>query len=308
MERQIIEWLQGNFPPRPPVFVGIGDDAACIEFGSRPLIITTDAIVDGVHFQTSKHSWRNIGHKAVAVNLSDLAAMGAVPIAIVVALVLPRETQLEQVQELYAGIRSLCDRWGVAIAGGDTNVANGPLAVSITAVGVPLEGRRPWLVSGAEVGDSILVSGSFGGSILGKHLTFEPRCDLARHVARQYEIHAATDVSDGLLFNLSVIARASACGALLALDSIPVSQDAAKMSDGQPALDHALYDGEDYELILVANGEQAARMLEDSRMPTRLTQIGRIDSGDGIRASQSDGSERPLPIRGYSHEPNGASR
>ncbi len=308
MEREIICWLKSNFPARQPLLVGIGDDAAVLEIGSSRLVVTTDAIVDGVHFESADHSWQRIGHKSVAVNLSDLAAMGATPLAIVIALVLPIGTTIEQVRQLYAGISALCERWQVSIAGGDTNFSTGPLTISATAMGVLRADQQPWLCRGAQVGDAILVSGSFGGSILTKHLDFEPRCDLARDIGNRFAVHAATDVSDGLLFNLGVIFRASDCGADLELSAIPVSADAYQLARQSPnnksALDHALYDGEDFELIVVTGREQSALMLADPKLTKQLTRIGTVTKDLGIRGLGPDGTVKTLELHGYFHGPS----
>ena len=301
MEREIIDWLRRAFPVQPPLSIGIGDDAAVIDIDAGQIVVTTDAIVDGVHFEIAKHSWQRIGHKAVAVNLSDLAAMGAAPVAIVVTLVLPEHTTLGQVQELYAGISRLCQRWHIAIAGGDTNFSPGPLTISVTALGTLDSNRKPWLCRGARVGDEILVSGSFGGSIMGKHIDFEPRGDLAGYLAARFSVHAVTDVSDGLLFNLGIILRASDCGSELELAAIPISQAAHEMNDQRSALDHAFYDGEDFELILVTSPEQAAGMLADKHLATLLTRIGRVTDRCGIQGRQPDGTMKSLAVHGYSH-------
>lgn len=301
MERKIIDWLQQNFSADPPVTVGIGDDGAVLEMDRAQLVVTTDAVIDGVHFDLRRHNWREVGCKAVAVNLSDLAAMGAEPIAIVVTLVLPHGTKLSQVKNLYSGICTFCSKWPYSIAGGDTNFASGPLMVSITAMGRLALNRQPWLCRGAQVGDEILVSGSFGGSILGRHMAFEPRCDLAAAIGSSFQIHAATDVSDGLVFNLGVIARASACRAILDLDAIPIAPGAKKMGDKHSPLHHALYDGEDYELIVVTSPAQSKKIMSDKWLAEQLTRVGVITSGTGIIGRRAGHPDKRLPIRGYTH-------
>ena len=305
MERDIIAWLRTNFPARPPLAVGIGDDAAVLQPQTGSTVITTDAIVDGVHFESARQSCRRIGHKSAAVNFSDLAAMGAVPTALVVALVLPQNTTLPHVQQLYAGIDEVCSRWNAVLAGGDTNFGPGPLVICGTAVGRIPPDQSPWLCSGAKPGDEIFVSGSFGGSILGKHLDFDPRCDLVKDLAGKFEINAATDVSDGLAFNLGVILEASGCGAVIDLSSIPISaaakQAEGNQTNGKSALDHALYDGEDFELILVTRPTEGARIRRDPIVSSKLTRIGSVVTGSGIRATAADGSVQSLPIRGFSH-------
>ncbi len=150
--------------------------------------------------------------EALAVNLSDLAAMAARPLAAVIALALPRHDALRIAQELYEGLLPLAERYGVAIAGGDTNSWDAPLAVAITLLGTPGP-RGPLLRSGARPGDRILVTGAFGGSILDRHFDFEPRVHEALLLASRYDLHAGIDVSDGLSLDLSRLAAASGCGA-----------------------------------------------------------------------------------------------
>ncbi len=145
MEHKIIEWLQQRFPAKPPVCLGIGDDAAVMRTDAQRIVVTTDAIIDQVHFDSTHDSWEQIGHKAIGVNLSDIAAMGARAIAVVVTLALPNSTSLNDVKSLYAGMKRLCDRFGVQIAGGDTNFTQAVLMVSVTAIGQLEDGDQPWL-------------------------------------------------------------------------------------------------------------------------------------------------------------------
>lgn len=301
MEQKIISWLKSAFPRRFPAEIGIGDDAAVLFANEDQWVVTTDAVVDGVHFQRDRHSWRRIGRKAIAVNLSDLAAMGAKPQAIVVCLVLPLGTVMENVQELYAGISEHAAKYNVAIVGGDTNFSDGPLMINITAMGTIAADRNPWKLSGAQLGDAILVSGSLGGSILGRHLDFEPRGDLVAVIAELFDIHAATDISDGFVFNLNAILSASNRGATIDLDKIPMSDAAHDMSDDRPPINHALYDGEDFELILVVDQNTADELLKLTDLPCPLTKIGTIVSGSGVHGLQSDGTKVELPVHGFIH-------
>ncbi len=172
-----------------------------------------------------EHDPRRIGHKALAVNLSDLAAMAAQPLAAFISVALPKAGAERLARELFEGILPLAQRHGVAIAGGDTNTWTGGLVISITALGT-VTARGPLLRSGARPGDRILVTGSLGGSILGKHLDFEPRVAEALLLAERYELHAGIDVSDGLSLDLSRMAGESGCGAVLDLLQIPVAEAA----------------------------------------------------------------------------------
>jgi thiamine-monophosphate kinase len=250
MESEFIAWLRKRLPPHPQLFLGPGDDAAILQLGRNArCVVTVDMLNDGVDFRLSDIDARRAGRKALAVNLSDLAAMAARPVAAVVALALPRIGGAELAVALYEGMIPLAEQYGIAIAGGDTNSWDGPLAISITAIGEPTP-RGLWLRSGAKPGDKILVTGSFGGSIFGKHLDFEPRLNEALLLNDRYEIHAAIDCSDGLSLDLSRLAAESNLGAVVDLSAIPISSAAKDGSHAPDALNHALSDGEDFELIL----------------------------------------------------------
>jgi thiamine-monophosphate kinase len=304
MESSFIAWLRTVSPPHPALGVGLGDDAAVLTVGGGQLVVTTDLLTEGVDFLLAEHDPRRIGHKALAVNLSDLAAMAARPLGVVIALALPAQGGEKLARELYAGILPLAARYGVAIAGGDTNTWTGGLAISITALGIPSP-RGPLLRSGARPGDRILVTGTFGGSILGRHFDFEPRVAEALLLADRYELHAGIDVSDGLSLDLSRLAAESGCGASLDLAQIPVSaaaaQLAAQTADGRSALDHALSDGEDFELVLAVPPTVAEQILRDQPLAVPVTAIGEFVAEPGLWESSADGSLRPLVPRGYEH-------
>ena len=177
--------------------------------------------------------------------------MGARPVGAVIAVALPRSGGRKLGVELLEGILPLAERYQIAIAGGDTNSWDGPLVISTTA-NAETTAHGPMLRSGARPGDRFLVTGFFGGSILGKHFDFEPRVDEALMLAERYGLHAAMDVSDGLSLDLSRMATESGCGAIVDLDKVPIADAAHELSrdepDGRTPLDHALSDGEDFEL------------------------------------------------------------
>jgi thiamine-monophosphate kinase len=304
MESSFIAWLRTVSPPHPALGVGLGDDAAVLTVAGGQLVVTTDLLTEGVDFLLSEHDPKRIGHKALAVNLSDLAAMAARPLAVVIALALPKQGGAELARQLYAGILPLAARHGVAIAGGDTNTWAGGLAISITALGTPTA-RGPLLRSGARPGDRILVTGTFGGSILGKHLDFEPRVAEALLLADRYELHAGIDVSDGLSLDVSRLAAESGCGASLDLSQIPLaaaaSQLATQRADGSSALDHALSDGEDFELVLAVAPAVAEQILRDQPLDVPITSIGEFIAEPGLWESLPNGSRRALVPRGYEH-------
>ncbi|QDV67221.1 Thiamine-monophosphate kinase [Rosistilla carotiformis] len=301
MEQSFLAWLRGRQRDLPQVAVGIGDDAAILDWpSSRQLVTSVDTIVDGVDFLLDKHSLASIGHKALAVNLSDMAAMAADPVAVLVAISLPNQQATQVAAGIYEGILATAAEFGVAISGGDITVYDGPLAISITIIGQAAP-QKAWLRSGAEPDDAVLVSGSLGGSILQKHLAFTPRVRLAQQLRDSFTIHAAIDISDGLLLDLDRLCAASGCGIELQLDQIPISDDAKTLSlqDGGDPLEHALGDGEDYELILTCPAEQAADILA-ADLGTPLTQIGVLTSRTGLWSKLPNKLIRLSP-RGFVH-------
>jgi thiamine-monophosphate kinase len=305
VERDLVQWLTQRIPAHSRLLVGLGDDAAVVRLPDEShLVATTDMLMEGVDFELASHDARRIGRKALAVNLSDLAAMASQPVAAVVALALPRRGGEALAKELYEGLLPLAAEFDCPIAGGDTNSWDGPLVISITALGAVPRQRR-WRRSGAQPGDAILVTGSFGGSILGKHLDFTPRILEALWLAEHAQIHAAIDVSDGLTLDLWRLCEASGCGAVLHPEKIPVSSAAAELAQshtgGQSALDHAYGDGEDFELLLAAPAESAAQLLRDQPLAVPLTMIGLFTEELGLHERLSDSRLRPLVPRGYEH-------
>ena len=304
MESEFFRWLEGRLPAHPRVPIGPGDDAALIRLAAGgETLVTVDMISDGVDFDLSTTSPRRIGHKALAINLSDLAAMAARPLAAVVALALPRKNALPLAQELYEGLLPLAERYGVAIAGGDLQTWDGPLVISVTLLG-EATARGPLLRRGALPGDLIVVTGSFGGSILGKHLDCEPRVNEALRLHERYQLHAGMDVSDGLSLDLSRLCEASRCGAVLEVDRVPISEAAHQLAaagmDQQTALDRALSDGEDFELLLAVPPEDAKRVLREQPLEIPVSIIGRFVAEPGLWASNAGGT-RVLTPRGYEH-------
>lgn len=311
MEVDFIAWLRSRLPSPPPsILVGPGDDAAIIDAaGVSGFVATTDMLMDGVDFRLAEVDPRRIGRKSLAVNLSDLAAMGAEPTAALVSLSLPRSGGLTLARELYEGLLPLAEEFKVAIAGGDTNAWDGPLVISVTALGRTTS-RGPLLRSGAKPGDAVVVTGELGGSILGKHFDFTPRIREAVVLAARYEIRAAMDISDGLLLDLSRLCAGSGCGAELDLAAVPIAAAAHELarlqSDAGSPLDHALGDGEDFELLLAMAPEVASAADRDQPLlaeyGTRLTSIGRFTAEPGLWGVDSTGVRRKLVPRGYQHQ------
>jgi thiamine-monophosphate kinase len=307
MESDLLRWLREHVPPHPLLKLGIGDDAAVLATAGRgDVVVTTDLIAEGVDFSLSVDSPRRIGHKALAINLSDLAAMAANPLAAVIALNLPRQNGACLAVELYEGLLPLAERFHLAVAGGDTNSWDGPLVISVTALGeATLDG--PLCRSGAKPGDRIVVTGQFGGSILGRHLDVEPRVDEALLLNRRYRLHAGIDCSDGLSLDLWRICQASRCGAIVDSNRVPIAEAATKLveaiNDGSSSLMHALSDGEDFELILAVPPESAERMLAAQPLEhVALTDIGEFVSAHSLSQRDKFGKVQPLQPAGYEHQ------
>jgi thiamine-monophosphate kinase len=253
-EFDFIRRLKSRGVPHPRVLIGPGDDCAVLPPPPREWLVTTDVLMDGTDFHLQECGGFVAGRKAMAVNLSDIAAMAGRPFAAVVGVVLPRNNP-GLADELDRGIRSVADGFNVALAGGDTNSWDGKLVISVTVFG-DATGRGPVLRSGARPGDGVFVTGPVGGSLLGRHLNPQPRIHEAILMHATCDLHAMADISDGLAADLQHILEASGVGADLDPSLIPVHADAVARSyytDRTP-LDHALNDGEDFELVFTAPG------------------------------------------------------
>ncbi|MGD9722327.1 MAG: thiamine-monophosphate kinase [Pirellulales bacterium] len=305
MEQEFIRWLRQRVADDGRLTVPLGDDAAVLRLAQRAdCVLAVDMITDQVDFDLATVDPRRIGRKALAVNLSDLAAMAARPVACLVALALPRQGALALAQELLEGMIPLVAQYELMIAGGDTNTWNGPLAISVTVVG-ETTGAQPLVRKGARPGDAIVVTGQFGGSILGRQFTFEPRVTEALLLAEHYPLHAGIDVSDGLSLDLARLAEASGCGALVDLERVPIAPAARtlaeQLQDGATPLDHALTDGEDFELILAMPAAAADELLAVQPLACGCTRIGTMIAEPGLWQVDGVGGRRPLAARGYLH-------
>ncbi len=305
MELEWIQYLRQVVPNHPMVDIGVGDDAAVLETGPyTKIVVAVDMVADGVDFRLAEIDPALAGRKALAVNLSDIAAMACRPIAAVIAAAFPKNKSMEVAKRVYEGVWPLASEYGVAIIGGDTQTWDGPLTLAVTVLGL-LGPKGPITRAGARPGDDLLATGEFGGSILGKHLHFQPRVREALLLAESAVIHAAIDVSDGLALDLWRLASESGCGAELFLEEIPIAEDAFRLSERNPKggspLEHALYDGEDFELLLALPPAEAERVLSSSVVDCPLRRIGRLVAEKGFWACRRDGSRAPLEPRGYLH-------
>lgn len=303
MEQSFLAWLRGRVRALPGVAVGIGDDAAVIDIppGSQ-LVATTDEIIDQVDFVLGQHALADIGFKAMAINLSDLAAMGATPTAALVTLALPSDGATETAAAVYEGILEAAQRFQVSIAGGDLSVHDGPLSISITMLG-HLPTGSAWLRGGAEEGDRLVLSGPIGGSLLRRHLRPTPRLDLvtALRAIPGLRVHAAIDISDGFSLDLDRLCAASGVGAEIDTDAIPIHPDAFTRAEesGRLPLDHALGDGEDFELILALAPADWER-IEETRPELGLHCVGTFLGRTGLWSRGQRGLQRML-ASGYIH-------
>ena len=300
MEHGFIAWAKQRAMRLPKIKLGIGDDCALIQSDGSDWVVTTDSLCEGTHFILSECGPQAVGKKLVGVNLSDLASMASRPVAVFLSLCLPRRTAEAVGAEIYEGVCKACQQYDVAMGGGDTNVWDGPLVVHLTAIGTAPKGGS-WLRSGARPGDKIVVSGKLGGSLLGKHLDFEPRLKISQALYPLEIVQAATDISDGLGVDLLNITVASRCGAELELDKIPITEAAIERSrtSGQSALEHAIGDGEDFELLMAVDPSKIDQ-LPESIDGVPLTQIGTFVTRTGLW-SRSKGRIEQFAPRGYVH-------
>lgn len=291
-EFDLIAWIAAQHRPSHFVPVPQGDDLAVLRWDAADLLLVgVDQALDGVHFDSAIHLPLAIGRKVMNRNLSDCAAMACLPAAAVAAVALPRGIGIDYAKQLYLGLREAADPFNCALVGGDTATWGGKLALTVTILGKS-DGVAPITRRGARPGDRIYVTGPLGGSILGRHMTFAPRIERAREIARTGQITAMLDISDGLSRDLGHLCSQNV-GAELNATSIPIHEDAITLStqDGVSALDHALHDGEDHELLLTAR--------DDIELPG-LCRIGTMTADPGIRLIR-DGVAAPLLARGWQH-------
>lgn len=299
------------------LIVGIGDDAAAWQGDNSIQLAKVDALVEGVHFQTGMIGWADLGWKALAVNLSDIAAIGGLPKYALVSLAIPPDTEVDNVLTLYRGMLKLAKRYGVAIIGGDTD-STSYVSITVAVLG-SIKQKNLLTRNSAKPGDQIAVTGYLGSSIAGyetirRKLKFktkatnvmkkaflrpEPRLSEGQLLLKT-GINTAIDVSDGLLTDLTHICKASRVSARLNADSIPIAPEVTN-SFGNNSLEMALSGGEDYELLFA--GEPMAIEKAKKKATCPVTIIGEILTGKPGEVTLVDKVGKPLKVnkKGWEH-------
>lgn len=302
--------------PTPGATLGVGDDAALLRVGDgMELAVSTDMLVSGTHFLPDADPFL-LGHKTLAVNLSDMAAMGATPHWATLAIALPSANE-DWLRHFSEGIFALADEFGVELIGGDTT--RGPLNLSVTIMGEVPQGKA-LRRDGAQAGDDIWVSGTLGDAALGlAHLQGktrlpddirerclaalqQPQPRIALGMALRGIAHSAIDISDGLLADLGHILESSRVAAEINYDRLPVSASSGGKDMAALQQRCALSGGDDYELCFTAADTQRAAIESMAcRLQLSLTRIGKIVSGSGCKVRAADGSVMQIERSGYDH-------
>jgi thiamine-monophosphate kinase len=327
-ERALVRRLHARAGrPAAAVVLGIGDDAALVEpVRGELVVLAADSLVEDVHFRRRWTAAADIGHKALAVNLSDLAAMGASPRACLLSLALPIDLPLSDFDALIDGLVSLADRTGCPLVGGNLARSPGPLVADVTVAG-SVHRRRALTRAGGRPGDDLYVTGLLGGALAGLRLLqagpldregaspeaiaavrrYEvptPRLRTGRSAARQAAARAAIDLSDGLAGAVTQLTEASGTGAILDLAALPVDPAALDLAGtlGLDAVELALTGGEDYELLFAVppRRRRAFEAAVKRAGETTATRIGRMTAGKSVRVATGDMLEL-LTNKGFTH-------
>lgn len=319
-EAELIAAIQAHLRPAPAwVAVGIGDDAAVVEPERNRLeVLTVDALVDGVHFDRRFVPPDAVGHRALAVNLSDIAAMGAEPRLTLLSLAMPAEWPLDEFESFASGFGQLAARHNVHLVGGNLTRTSGPLIIDVTVVGT-VKRRGVLTRRGAKPGDAVFVSGAIGSAAAGlgqlrqsgptpanacveRYLRPEPRMRLGVLLGRNRAASACMDLSDGLADGARQIAAASGVGMVIDGSLVPIESDARMWHEqhGRDALLEAVTGGDDYELMFTCRPRLGGRFRTVARQcGVSLTRVGVCTAGTDVLLERGGQSE-PMP-RGYGH-------
>jgi thiamine-monophosphate kinase len=276
---------------------GFGNDAAVLAGRLERPVLCVDQAIEGVHFVASAPQLA-VARKACARALSDLAASGALPRAVLLALRAPRDESEARLRKLVRGVAGEASRHGAELVGGDTACATGPLSLAVTAVGELGRGARAISRSRARAGQVVVATGPFGGSRLGRHLRIQPRFDAGRWLVR-LGATAMMDVSDGLALDLWRIARASEVE--IVLGHVPIHRDARRAArrSGRSALHHALFDGEDHELVASLPASAVPRALREAALHCpNFAVLGNVRRGAGLRYPSAENGEELIEFSG----------
>ncbi len=302
MEFRLIDRIRAHTAQqRDDVKLGIGDDAAVLAVpAGQELVVAIDTMVEGVHFPRGT-SPEDIGWKALAVNLSDLAAMGATPAWALLALTMPRNdaaVTADFVDGLATGFFELAQSWRLALVGGDTT--SGPLCLSVAVHGFVPPGQA-LTRSGARAGDIVLVTGTLGDAALIGRLN-RPTPRLSAGLALRGQASACLDVSDGLIADLGHVAEASGLGAHIDAGLLPLSPSMLAMFDDEQARMFALTGGDDYELCFTVPANRVADVQADlARIGCGATRIGRMVEGAGVQVLDANGEPMAISRKGWDH-------
>jgi thiamine-monophosphate kinase len=320
-ERELVHLVQQRLSSAAPwIVVGIGDDAAVVEPERNRLeVITVDAVVDQVHVDRRFTPPDAIGHRALAVNLSDLAAMGAAPRLAVLSMALPPDLSRADFEAIVDGVATLSAGHRIPIVGGNLTRTPGPLTVDITAVGT-VKRRSVLTRTGARPGDVVFVTGTLGAAAAGldmlreagssahqgcieRYLRPSPRVRAGLLLGRNRAASSCVDLSDGLADGVARIGEASGVG--IALDAVSLPVDAAAgawwKARGQPVVERAITSGDDYELLFTVRPRHMRRLDAVARHgAVPLTRIGICTTGHSLVLRSADGGETPIPA-GFSH-------
>ena len=279
--------------PAKGVKRGIGDDCAVLEYDKKKYLLwATDMLVKDTHFRKND-DLRAVGYKAVAVNVSDIAAMGGIPKYITVSLGLTKRVSSAAVKKLYSGILSICRRYDIALVGGDT-VRSSKSTIDISIIGF-VEKKKLLLRSGAKKGDLVLVTGPVRDGRK-EHLSFTPRIKESRFLVENYNVNSMIDTSDGLAIDLGRICSESDKGCILYEEAIPLSKG-LKVKD-------ALYYGESFELLFTMKKKEVEKLFTDKNLKKSCPYyvIGEMtDKREGLKIIKSGGVASRLKMEGFSH-------
>jgi len=323
-EERILRYLRRTFPPSRKTTLGIGDDAALVTLPRGRFLTTTDLMVEDVHFRRLWTPPESLGYKLLAVNVSDIAAMGGRPLFGLLAFALPPGLEFNFLRRFAGGLKRAGRKYGVELVGGDTTASRGGIFTCLTLLG-RLTARRPLTRSGARPGDHIWVTGDLGASSLGlaalgrgkeapsdpnfktvirRHLLPSPPAAWGAALAEKGLATAAMDISDGLSIDLGRLCRESGAGAEVFTADLPVSPGTRKAALllGRETVEAALHGGEEYELLFTVDPAEAGALRSLARrMKVRVTRIGTILRGRRVRQVDGDGKRVPLTPGGWQH-------